>query len=89
MRWVFKAKKIAELQLRPWDSNTDCFSIINIFHAENGGVYYNFSHEDAIYCPLKNIPLEYCHSCDCKNCPEASFFIVDENGVKHPVKKLV
>jgi len=83
MKWVFKAKKIASIPLKPWDCDESCFSWIYIFHGKNGHVYYCYDHNDWLYCPLKNIPIEYCEDLkeckNCSNCPNTEYFVYLEN----------
>jgi hypothetical protein len=87
-KMIFKAKFICSLPLKAWDNKETCFSWIKIFHGSNGHVYYYFDHENWSYCPIKNIPNEYCeHNCPCSECPETEHFI-DFEGVILPVRCL-
>jgi len=85
---VIQAKKIISIPLKPWDYENECFSWITFYHGSNGHVYYNYSHSDWSYCPLKNIPNEYCpYDLQCSNCSEAKDFVLLDNQ-KLPVKRL-
>ena len=96
MKWVRKGVLIATLPLCSDDKldwGEECFSYVHIYRSpESGGVFFNYSHEDAIYCPLKNIYIDYCPHKDkdipCRACPDAEFFLELEDGKIVPVLKL-
>ena len=83
MKWVFKAKKVAEVPLKSWDNFEECYSSIQIFHGANGHIYYAFIHSDWQYCPLHDCPLENClhweRNRSCNDCPDTSYFLYLEN----------
>jgi len=84
---VVNAKLIAILPLKPEDVKSDCFSWLKIFHGSDGHVYYAYLHEDWIYCPLKNINIDYCEFQKCEDCKETEFFVI-VNNERVPVKRL-
>jgi len=92
MKLIVKARLIDTLPLKPWDyKEVECFSCVNIYHGENGHIYFNYVHSDWIYCPLHNIPIENCPYDDktCQSCPDAKDFVVlDDQDTPIPVNRL-
>jgi len=67
-----------------------CFTIVEFFKGlESGGIYYQYAHSDWTYCPLNNYPIEQCKEIEsCSKCPQASHFLVLDDGEVIPVRKL-
>ena len=89
MVWVHKGKLVTSLAIKSWDDQDDYYTVVNIYHGDNGGIYFNYEHTHGDWCPIKNIHIRYCsNDVPCGRCPESNYFIELEDGEIVPVLKL-
>ena len=77
MRWYFNnAELVMELPLKAQDNDSECYSILEIYHDKSSGhVFARFTHSDSTYCYLFGFYRDNCKAISCLECPNTKYFL--------------